>query len=314
MIELSDITKYYGRHLAADHISFTVEDNEVVGLLGPNGAGKTTTMRIITGFLPPSSGTAKVAGFDVMDNPLEMKKRIGYLPEQPPLYHEMRVRDYLMFVAGLKLIPKARRKSAVEQAMERCGLTDRAKQRIEHLSKGYRQRVGIAQAIVHEPQLVILDEPTVGLDPQQVLGVRALVQELAEKMTVLVSSHILSEIEATCGRVIIINRGKVVAVDTPAELRDRLSEGADQTVWLEAGGPIDAIIKSVMNIETITDVEEVERGDQRAMCRITCEAGADPRNAIASCVLDAGGQLLSLRKEQTSLEQVFIRLTEGQKV
>jgi len=313
MIEARNLTKYYGRKLAVDHISFDVDANEVVGLLGPNGAGKTSTMRILTGFLPASSGTAKVAGFDVATEPKQMKRLIGYLPEQPPLYPEMRVRDFLLFVAGLKLVERSKRSAAVDRAIERCGLADRAKQRIEHLSKGYRQRVGIAHAIVHDPKLVILDEPTVGLDPQQVIGVRHLIRQLAEQMTVLVSSHILSEVEATCGHVIIINDGKVVAEDAPAALQAKLAADTGQVLWLEIGGPVEQVIERMRTIEhirTITPVEKVSGlVPPHAKCRIECQGG-DPRNDIARCVLESGAQLLSLRAEQTSLEQVFLHVTK----
>jgi len=317
VIEADQITKCYGRKLAVDAVSFYVDRGEVVGLLGPNGAGKTTIMRILTGFLPPSHGSARVAGFEVMRQPLEAKKRIGYLPESPPLYPEMRVREFLKFVAALKLVPPKKRRTAVEFAMARCGLEHVAKRPIGHLSKGYRQRVGLAQAIVHEPQVVILDEPTSGLDPQQVREVRALVRELGSRMTVLVSSHILAEVEATCGRVIIINEGRLVAIDTPANLRTTLLGSGQQSITVEFGGAVDDIIGRMRELEAVCEVELVERsgegGTPAVTCKVRCDGGQDRRNEIARCILDAGGRLLSLREEQLSLEQVFIRLTQGKR-
>ena len=314
MIEADQLTKYYGSKLAVKAVSFFVGSGEVVGLLGPNGAGKTTIMRILTGFLPPSAGIARVAGFDVMQQPLEVKKRIGYLPETPPLYPEMRVREFLSFAADLKLVPRHKRRQAVAKAMARCGLEEMADRRIEHLSKGYRQRVGLAQAIVHEPLVAILDEPTAGLDPQQVREVRSLVGELAESTTLLVSSHILSEVEATCGRVIIINEGELVAIDSPASLRGKLYRGTEQVVWVQFRGPVDAIIERMQELEAVSRVQVAERGDRsgapEATCKVGCDGSEDSRNQIARCVLDAGGGLLELREEQMSLEQVFIRLTQ----
>ena len=313
MIEVQELTKRYGKKLAVDSVSFFVDAGEVVGLLGPNGAGKSTTMRILTGFLPPTSGVARIDGFDVMERPIEVKKRIGYLPESPPLYKEMRVREYLLFAAALKRVPADRRAAAVDRAVEQCGLDEMARRRIEQLSKGYRQRVGLAQAIVHSPPLIILDEPTSGLDPMQVLEVRALIRRLSQEVTVLVSSHILSEIEATCGKVIIINRGKLVAVASPAELRDRLRRAGEQIVLLEFGGPVDAVLERLRGLEIVQTVEEIERGERggrpRSMCRVTCRGDRDAPNEVVRCLLEADGALIALREEQPSLEDAFIRLT-----
>ena len=313
MIEVNELTKYYGQKLAVDSVSFFVDAGEVVGLLGPNGAGKSTIMRILTGFLPPSSGVARIAGFDVMQNPVEAKKRIGYLPETPPLYKEMRVSEYLRFCAALKRVPPPRRGAAVARAIEQCGLQDMARRRIEHLSKGFRQRVGLAQAIVHSPPLMILDEPTSGLDPMQVIEVRALMRRLAQEVTILVSSHVLTEVEATCGRVIIINRGKLVAIADPADLRDRLRGAGEQVVVLEFGGDADAIIGKLRALESVQIVLEIERakreGRPRSLCRVTCRSDQDAPTRLAACVLDSGGALISLREEQPSLEQAFIQLT-----
>ncbi|MHB1416099.1 MAG: ABC transporter ATP-binding protein, partial [Chloroflexota bacterium] len=226
MIEVRNLTKYYGPHPAIDGVTFEAKPGEVLGLLGPNAAGKTTTMRILTGFLPATSGTAKVAGFDVADNPLEAKRQIGYLPENVPLYTEMTVRDYLSFVADLKGVPRRSKRVRIEETMEVARITDVANTIIGKLSKGYRQRVGIAQALVHRPSVVILDEPTVGLDPKQIIETRQLIKSLGGDHTVILSSHILPEVSMTCNRVVIINQGKVAAVDTPDNLTRRLQSSA----------------------------------------------------------------------------------------
>jgi ABC-2 type transport system ATP-binding protein len=270
-------------------------------------------MRMLTGFLPPSSGSAKIAGFDVARQPLEVKRRIGYLPETPPLYPEMRVREYLHFAAALRLVPAPQRAAAVEAAIERCGLKEMARRRVEHLSKGYRQRVGLAQAIVHGPEMIILDEPTSGLDPHQVIEARGIVRDLSHRITVLVSSHILSEVEATCSRVIIINRGQLVASATPQELRDKLGVNV-QTVLVSFAGPVEDILARFQRLPSASRVETVSRtereGREEMTCRVESPRGSDGRNDLARAVLDAGGSLLSLREEAFSLEQSFIRLTQ----
>jgi len=312
LIEVKDLTKRYGKKLALDAVSFSVAKGEVVGLLGPNGAGKSTTMRILTGFMPPTSGQAAIAGFDVMRQPIEVKRRLGYLPETPPLYGEMRVCEYLAFAAALKEIPASRRAAAVDKASSLCGLQDVFRRRIEHLSKGYRQRVGLAQAILHEPQFIILDEPTSGLDPQQVREVRALVQRLAADVTVLVSSHILSEVEATCHRVIIIHRGRLVAIASPSELREKLRAGR-QNILIEFRGPAAAVLQRLQAMPGLQSFQETERderqGAARVLGRATFATATDVRPALADLVLGAGARLLSIYEEQVSLEQAFIQLT-----
>lgn len=213
MIEVRELTKRYGDLVAVDHVSFTARKGEVVGFLGPNGAGKTTTMRIITGFLPATTGTVKVEDFDIFDDSFEVRKRIGYLPENPPLYADMTVTSYLQFVGRIKGIPRAALTEAVDRALQRCGLTGVTRRVLGHLSKGYRQRVGLAQAIIHEPRVLVLDEPTIGLDPRQILDIRALVRELAAERTVILSTHILQEVVQICQKVVIINEGRVVVED-----------------------------------------------------------------------------------------------------
>ena len=235
MIEVQHITKRYGPTTAVDDVSFRVERGEVLGLLGPNGAGKTTTMRVLTGYMPPTEGRAIVAGFDVSDQPLEAKRRTGYLPETPPLYPEMTVGDYLTFVARIKGVPRAERKARVNAVMERTRVADMVNRHCSKLSKGYRQRVGLAQALMHHPEVLILDEPTAGLDPKQIIETRKLIKDLGGDHTIILSTHILPEVSQTCHRIVIINKGRVVAVDTPENLMSRL--GGSETMYIQVDAP-----------------------------------------------------------------------------
>ena len=235
MIEVQSLTKQYGRFTAVDDISFRVERGEILGFLGPNGAGKTTTMRILTGYMPATEGKAIVAGFDVFEQPVEAKRRTGYLPETPPLYPDMTVAEYLSFVAKIKGVPSGDRKERIKQVMERTWITDMAGRACAKLSKGYRQRVGLAQALIHNPDVLILDEPTAGLDPKQIIETRQLIKELAGDHTVILSTHILPEVSQTCERVVIINKGKVVAIDTPDNLTARLRGSETMYVQVDAG-------------------------------------------------------------------------------
>ena len=311
MIQVDKLVKRFGSVRALDEVSFTVESGEVVGLLGPNGAGKTTTMRILTGAMAPTSGKLRVAGLDAAKTPLEIKRRVGYLPEVPPLYPEMRVRAYLGFVAELRALPKPSRRQRVDSALERCWLEDRAGQPIGQLSKGYRQRVGLAQAILHEPELLILDEPTSGLDPRQIIEVRQLIRELAGQHTVILSSHILSEVAATCERVIVMNAGQVVATDTPEGLT-RLIAGADR-VELIVRGPEEQIAARLSELQ---GVEEVERllttGEDVPRFAVVAAEGIDIRSQLATTVVAAGWELLGLHRKEPNLEEIFLRLTEEQ--
>ncbi len=310
MIEVQDLTKYYGKKLAVEAVSFSIAEGEVAGLLGPNGAGKSTIMRVLTGFLPLTSGSAAVAGFDLMQNPLEVKKVVGYLPEIPPLYVEMTVHEFLFFAARLKLVPRPRQAAAVSSVITRCGLAEMAGRRIDHLSKGYRQRVGIAQAIVHDPKVIILDEPTAGLDPQQVQEVRLLIQELAQTMTVLISSHILSEIEAVCDKAVVINRGRLKAVDTVEHLK-MLHNQAKTVFHLTFRGAAGRVLTQLQSLTEVSElVEEVGQISDATHCRITCEPTENIGNAIANVVIKNGGNLLRLTPEQFSLERVFLELTK----
>ena len=314
MICLSHLTKRYGAFTAVDDLSIDVREGEVLGLLGPNGAGKTTTIRMVTGFLPPSKGRVTVAGFDLYDHPIQAKQKIGYLPEQPPLHAEMTVYRYLAFVAALKDVPAGRTKTAVRLAIERAGITEVAGKRITTLSKGYRQRVGLAQAIVHEPPVLVLDEPTSSLDPQQRAEVRQLILDLKGRHTVILSTHILPEVSEVADRVVIISRGKVMAVDTPGNLAGRLR--ARDAVRLEIGAPAGADTVSPGRVrEALAALPgalgiRVDIGAAGTItARIESEVGVDLRAAAAAMVTGRGWQLLGLSGEPLSLEDVFLALT-----
>ncbi|MGH9772040.1 MAG: ABC transporter ATP-binding protein, partial [Candidatus Acidiferrales bacterium] len=235
MIEVQDLTKAYGSFTAVDHVSFTVKKGEILGFLGPNGAGKTTTMRILTGYMPATSGTARIAGFDVFQDSLEVRRHIGYLPEAPPVYPDMSVGTYLDFVARIKNVPPEKRSGLVADALKKTNIVDKRDDLIKHLSRGYKQRVGLAQALVHDPDVIILDEPTVGLDPKQIIEVRNLIKGLAGSHTIILSTHILPEVSMTCDRVVIINKGKIAAIDTPQNLTSQLKGG--QKIRVEAQAP-----------------------------------------------------------------------------
>lgn len=306
MLEVRHLSKDYGPFHAVRDVSFTASAGEVVGFLGPNGAGKTTTMRLITGYLPPTSGEVLVDGASVREKPLEAKRKIGYLPELPPVYPEMTVNEYLHFVGRLRRLPSKQRKDAVERACKKTALSDVRHRVLGHLSKGYRQRVGIAQAILHDPPLLILDEPTAGLDPRQILETRQLVRELAGNHTVIVSTHILSEASASCERVVIINRGALVAVDTPENLTHRLK--ATDTLHLQVRGPAAQVTPALQRIEGVLKVGAA--GEQKGIGSWQVEVAATPvREAIARRVVEAGWGLVELRTVELSLEEIFLSLT-----
>lgn len=307
MIEVQHLTKRYGPVTAVDDVTFRVERGEILGFLGPNGAGKTTTMRVLTGYMPATSGRALVAGFDVFDQPLEAKRRTGYLPETPPLYPEMTVREYLDFVSRIKGIPAGERKRRVDTAMEKTRVADMAERHCAKLSKGYRQRVGLAQALLHNPDVLILDEPTAGLDPKQIIETRQLIKELAGDHTIVLSTHILPEVSQTCQRVVIINRGRVVAVDTPDNLTKRLSGSETLYVQVEtSGGDAMAALRTVPGV---TLVNEIERLDGIVGFEVESEAGRDIRRDLARAIVTGGWGLLELRPVRMSLEEIFLQLT-----
>jgi ABC-2 type transport system ATP-binding protein len=307
MIEVESLTKRYGRTTAVDGVSFRVEKGEILGFLGPNGAGKTTTMRILTCYLPPTEGAARVAGYDVFAQPMEVKKRVGYLPETPPLYPDMSVREYLDFCARIKGVPASERAGRVADAVERCRVGDVRDKLIGKLSKGYRQRVGLAQAILHNPDVLILDEPTAGLDPKQIIETRELIRSLAGSHTVVLSTHILPEVSMTCGRVVIINKGRVVAEDTPDNLMRRL-KGAG-ALRVEARGEEAAVRQDVSEVPGVLAVHARLPHDGAVVLDVEQEAGRDVRADIAAAVVGRGHALLGLQQVGMSLEEIFLHLT-----
>jgi ABC-2 type transport system ATP-binding protein len=316
MIKVEHLTKRYDNFVAVRSIDFEVEKGQIVGFLGPNGAGKTTTMRILTCFMPPSEGTATVAGYDVLTNPMEVKKRIGYLPEAPPLYPEMEVSEYLTFVGKLKGISSADLPRRVREVEERCAVTDVADKLISKLSKGYRQRVGLAQAIIHNPEVLILDEPTSGLDPKQIHETRELIRSLAGEHTIILSTHILSEVEQTCDHVIIISKGQMVAKDSVSNLTSRLRGQATIALEIEprTGSLDDAeVMARLQQVAGVSKVITRESRVGRHDFDVEAQPGQDVRAELARTVVNAGWNLNELRAAALSLEEVFLELTASEK-
>jgi ABC-2 type transport system ATP-binding protein len=309
MIDVQGLTKDYGSRRAISDITFKVEQGEVLGFLGPNGAGKTTTMRIITGFMPPTSGTVTIAGFDIFRQSLEARRRVGYLPESVPLYTEMSVGGYLDFMAKIKGIPRAKRREQIDKVMEDTRIEDRARQLIGRLSKGYRQRVGLAQALLGEPDVLILDEPTVGLDPRQITEVRDLIKEIGRDHAIILSTHILPEVSMVCSRVLIVDDGREVAEDTPENLMRQLrgSEAVQVTVRGSRAGVMDTIraVPHVLSVQ-LADEGKIEGVSSYT---VATDPGADVREELARALVDGGHGLLELRMAGVSLEDVFLRLT-----
>jgi ABC-2 type transport system ATP-binding protein len=305
VIEVQHLTKRYGRVTAVDDVSFRVERGEILGFLGPNGAGKTTTMRILTGYMPATAGKAIVAGFDVFEQPIEAKRRTGYLPETPPLYPDMSVLEYLEFVAKIKGVPSIGRAERIRQIMGRTRIYDMAGRLCANLSKGYRQRVGLAQALLHNPDVLILDEPTAGLDPKQIIETRELIKELAGDHTIILSTHILPEVSQTCQRVVIINKGHVVAVDTPDNLTSRLQGSSTLYVQIDSIGadptPALSLVAGVMR------VAEADR--KNGVVGYEVESEHDIRRELARTIVGSGWGLLELRPTRMSLEEIFLSLT-----
>ncbi len=308
MIEVQNLTKSFGTALAVDQISFTVNKGEILGFLGPNGAGKTTTMRILTGYIPATSGTARIAGFDVFDDSLEVRRRIGYLPENPPLYTDMAVGTYLDFVARIKGVPVEKRRQRLDDALQKANITDQRDELIKRLSRGYKQRVGLAQALVHDPEVIILDEPTVGLDPKQIIEVRHLIKGLAGSHTIILSTHILPEVSMTCDRVVIINHGKIAAVDTPANLTMQLKTG--QRIRLEVQAQEKPLRELLGRISGVRNVEIGPAGTTgRLIATIEAAPGQDFRSQVAAAVVGKGLPLYELRSVSLTLEEIFLQLT-----
>jgi len=308
LIEVENLTKSYGPVTAVDHLSFTVNKGEILGFLGPNGAGKTTTMRILTGYMPATSGTARVAGFDVSEESLEVRRRIGYLPEAPPVYPDMTVETYLDFVLRIKNAPPASRRARISEALEKTNIADKRNELIKHLSRGYRQRVGLAQALVHDPDVIILDEPTVGLDPKQIIEVRHLIKGLAGSHTIILSTHILPEVGMTCDRVVIINKGKIAAVDTPQNLTKQMRGG--QKIHLDVQAPEKPLADLLAQIPGAARVEvSPPRADGLLSATVEAAEGKDIRSQIAAKIVEKGWALYELRGINLSLEDIFLELT-----
>jgi len=307
VIEVQHLTKRYGPVTAVDDVSFSVQRGEILGFLGPNGAGKTTTMRVLTGYMPPTDGKAVVAGYDVFEQPIEAKRRTGYLPETPPLYPDMTVRDYLSFVSRIKGVPRGERTARVNEMMEKTRIADVANRHCGKLSKGYRQRVGLAQALMHNPEVLILDEPTAGLDPKQIIETRQLIKALAGDHTIILSTHILPEVSQTCQRVVIINRGKVVAVDTPDNLTSRLQGSETMYLQVDAAG---ADVASVLQrVSGVTRVAVTDTKQQIVGYEVDSEAGRDVRRELAAAIVGRGWGLLEMRPMRLSLEEIFLHVT-----
>jgi len=310
MIEVQDLTKYFGSTLAVNHVSFKVEKGEIVGLLGPNGSGKTTMMRILTGFFPPTSGRALIAGMDVAEHSLETRRRVGYLPENMVLYPDLSVLALLEFGARVRGLDAKTSRERIDYSINTCGLGDVRRKLIGKLSKGYRQRVGIAQALLSDPEVLILDEPTVGLDPRQVVEIRELIRSLAGRSTVLLSTHILPEVNVTCRRVVIIDKGVIVAQDTPEKLTAKLA-GSDQTI-ITVAGPADAVRAALGSVPNVDRVEDrPSDGQGPAVCSFTAFSsgnGDEVRSALAACVVQHGWGLLEVKPLALSLEDLFMRL------
>ncbi|MFH1140686.1 MAG: ATP-binding cassette domain-containing protein [Chloroflexota bacterium] len=309
MIEVDHLTKYYGDFPAISNVSFTAAKGEVLGFLGPNAAGKTTTMRILTGFMPPTSGTARIAGHDVVTESLDARKRIGYLPETVPLYTDMTVKSYLAFMGTIRGMDNKAIRRRIGDVVQICHLEDYYNSIIGKLSKGFRQRLGIAQAILHEPDVLVLDEPTIGIDPIQVVETRQLIRGLGGEHTVILSTHILPEVSMICQRVIIIHEGEVVAVDTPEHLAERLE--ATERILLEVRGPTNQVAKAIRDIPGVQDVTYAEEGG-KAVYNVTCRRSEDMRAGIARAVVEHGWQLMRLESVTMSLEEIFLRLTAAE--
>ncbi len=309
MIEVENLTKRYPGRTAVADVSFQVGAGEIVGLLGPNGAGKSTIMRVLSCFMPASSGTVRVAGYDVFSQADDVRRRIGYMPENNPLHRDMRVKEYLKFRASLKGLSRAQRNERVEIVMDQCGLTDVRQRIIGHLSKGYQQRVGLADALVHEPQLIILDEPTIGLDPNQIRSVRQLIKNLAGHHTVLISTHILHEVEMTCSRVLILDKGRILAHDTPDNLHQSMSEGGQVIAEIAAPQPeLRACWESIAEVEHF-DLSASE--GEYIRCALTARSGVDLRPQVFAIVTERGWKLRELSRSRHSLEDIFVRVTRA---
>ncbi len=309
MIEIKNLTKRFGSNIILDNITFSVRKGEVLGFLGPNGAGKTTTMKIITSFWTPTTGSVEVEGLDVVSDSLKTRAKIGYLPETVPLYDDMRVYEYLRFAAEIRDLPKDGIKKRIKEVVDICGLGKAIRQPIEELSKGYRQRIGLAQAIMHDPEILILDEPTTGLDPNQIAEIRSLIKKLGKEKTVIFSTHILGEVSATCDRVIIINDGKIVGEGSPDELMAKA--GGQEIIYVKIKGPKEKVLNKLNNLENVLKVEVKDKEDEEIYgYEIESKPGVDLREYLSMTVMKAGWSILEFSKKSVSLEDVFRELTK----
>lgn len=312
MIEIQNLTKRYGQIKAVNNLNFTVEKGEILGFLGPNGAGKSTTMNIITGYLPSSEGTVKVDGFDIMESPREVKKRIGYLPELPPVYLDMTVKDYLNFVADLKLVDKKQKKSQLSDIMELVKIGDHRERLIKNLSKGYKQRVGLAQALVGSPDVLILDEPTVGLDPKQIIEIRKLIKALGKEHTIILSSHILPEVSAVCERVVIINKGEIAAIDTPENLSKGF--GSASKLMVTISGPKNSVENAIREIYGVKYVEAGAEKDRESISYVVeSDKDIDVRKPLFFAMAKLGYPIVELKSMSMSLEDIFLQIVTQEK-
>lgn len=312
MIEVTNLTKKYGQHTAVNSISFTVDDGEIIGFLGPNGAGKSTTMNMITGYISSTDGTVKVDGYDILEQPEQAKKRIGYLPELPPLYLDMSVEEYLTFVADLNGVKKSEKKKEVETVMEVTKITDMRKRLIKNLSKGYKQRVGLSQALIGNPDVLILDEPTVGLDPKQIIEIRSVIKNLGKKHTIILSSHILSEVSAVCDRVIIINNGKIVASDTPENLSKRLTQSNCLNLRVKGNKQsIIAALKSIDNVENVKFKSVIENDTVDVL--VEGKENTDIREDVFNKMAEHNYPILNMTSMDLTLEEIFLQVTKDDK-
>ncbi|HVK59334.1 MAG TPA: ATP-binding cassette domain-containing protein [Candidatus Kapabacteria bacterium] len=311
MIDVRELTKRYSKYTAVNDVTFQVGRGEIVGLLGPNGAGKSTILRILSGFMPATSGTVRIGGFDVFHDADEARRRIGYMPENNPLHMEMRVREYLKFRARLKGLSRAKTRDRVATVLEQCALKDVQKRIIGQLSKGYKQRVGLADALVHEPELIILDEPTIGLDPNQLRSVRQLIKDLAGKHTVLVSTHILPEVEMTCSRVLILHGGQILAADTTENLHKTIFKAGP--IIAEIAAPMNELIQAWAEIETILHVDVSAMDGEYSRCSLTPRDGIDLRPIVYDVARERGWTLRELTRGRHTLEDIFIKVTRGEK-
>ncbi|MGI6561899.1 MAG: ABC transporter ATP-binding protein [Clostridia bacterium] len=307
MIEINKLTKRYGQIEAVKNISFAVHEGEILGFLGPNGAGKSTTMNIITGYLPATEGSVKVAGFDILEEPEEVKKRIGFMPEQPPVFKDMTVWEYLRFVSDLKYVPKNKQKSQLDDIMELCGITDHRNRLINNLSKGYKQRVGLAQSLIGNPQVLILDEPTVGLDPRQIIEIRNLIKSLGKNHTIILSSHILPEVQAICERVVIINKGEIAAIDTPENLSKGLNRAAKLTATI--AGPQNQVSKLINDIYGVKYSDVLSKpGKDTVTYVIEADKDIDIRRPLFFAMAKAGYPIIELKSMDMTLEDIFLKV------